>query len=108
MKAKEIIGNFYKTKDGVEFQVLDAEFYSQRTVSFRYKRILDFKPGLLVAVAYRGALIPNITMDGGVARLTKVEVNGETFDRPHAISTAIGVKDDMSSYFIKDIKSVAK
>lgn len=105
MKATDVIGNRYKLMgDGKVFTVLGAEAYPASKVSKRYKPILDFKPGLLVAISYRGALIPNITMEGGVVRITKIELKDKAYDRPHAISQAIGIKEDMIPCYIWKLK----
>ncbi|TAN33389.1 hypothetical protein EPN28_02465 [Patescibacteria group bacterium] len=53
---------------------------------------------MIVAVGYRGICIPNITTDGGVVRLTKVEVDGKTFNRPKDISQALGIERPMRAY----------
>ena len=103
MKAKSIIGKNYKLANGTKFKVLNIEAYPEADVSKRYKQILDFKPGKIVAVAHRGTLIPNITLVDGIVRLTKVIVNNEIFDRPKAISQAIGVEEAMHPYEIKEI-----
>lgn len=94
--ADGIIGQTYETATGVKFIVIDAEPYPAIKISERYKKILDLDSGQLVAVNYRGTLIPNITVQGGVARLTKVDVEGEIINRPGAISKALGIKDGMS------------
>jgi hypothetical protein len=94
-----IIGNKY-TIGKVKFEILEVESYSIDKVSKQYKEILKFRPGYLVAVSYRGTFIPNITTDSGVARLTKVRVNDEVYNRPGSISSVIGIKEAMYAYEI--------
>ena len=78
------------------FTVIEVEFYPPVRVSKNYKMILDLGPNQLVAIGYRGTNIPNITTDQGVARLLKVEIGRSMFDRPGAISEALGIKEAMS------------
>lgn len=104
MNTRKLIGKTYKTATGVTFTVLCVESYQKKDVSERYKPILGVKPGHLVAVNYRGTLIPNITLEGGVARIISVSVGELTFDRPRAISEAIGIKDGLTPYIIKEVK----
>lgn len=85
------------------FVVLEAESYPASKVSRRYRAVLGFKPGLLVAVGFRGICIPNITGHKGVTRLTKIEANGEVFDRPGDISKVLGVERPMTPYPIREL-----
>lgn len=100
MFGKELVGRKFRTGE-VDFKVLEIKPYSNRLVSDRYKKILAFREGFLVAVGFRGTLIPNITLKGGVARLTKIEINGQVFDRPKAISAALGIKEAMQPYELR-------
>lgn len=87
----------------VKFMVLEAETFPAPKVSKQYKGILGFKPGLLVAVGFRGTCIPNITGGNGVVRLTKIEVSGEIFDRPGTISKALGIEKPMVPYPLREL-----
>lgn len=93
------------TTGSVTFTVVDAETYAKPRVSNRYREILAFKPGFLVAVSHRGTCIPNITGTNGVARLTAVEVDGKIFNRPGAISQALGVDTPMKPYALRELPS---
>lgn len=104
MNTRHLIGKQYKLPNGITFTLTEVKSYPKAEVSSRYKDILAFKPGYLVAISYRRALIPNITLEAGVARIMAVDVNGTMYKRPHAISMALGIKDDMSSYPIKEVK----
>ena len=97
-----IIGKKYRTGK-VTFTVLGAETYPAGKVSKRYKMILSFRSGLLVAVGFRGICIPNITYDKGVVRLTEIEVNGEIFNSPSTISSVLEIKDHMVPYPLREI-----
>lgn len=99
MKA---IGKRFRTGN-ITFTVLEAENYPASRVSKRYHMILSFRPNLLVAVGFRGICIPNITYDKGVVRLTRVEVNGQVFNRPKDISEALGIKDPMVPYPLREM-----
>lgn len=92
-----VVGDVFQV-NGVSFQVLEIEPYPEEKISPRYKAILKFGPGLVVAVLYRGILIPNITLKGGVVRLTKVEIDGKIFVGPKAISEALWIKRAMYPY----------
>lgn len=104
MNTRFLIGKQFKTANGVIFTILDVQSYPKSKVGERYKRILNFKPGLLVAISFRGTLIPNITLEGGVARLTSVEVDGNSINTTTAISAVVGVKEAMVAYSIKELK----
>jgi hypothetical protein len=98
---KSIIGKKYQTLTGVEFEVLAVDIYQSADVSNQYKPILGFTKGELVAINYRGTLIPNITLPGEVIRLTKIAVAGKIFDRPKVISDALGIENALTPYIIK-------
>ena len=88
--------------NGCSFTVTAVEPYPRDKVSEQYREILDLPPGMLVAVPYRGTLIPNITLKGGVARLTEVQVIGDSLlKRPGAISAALGIRYPFAGYRIK-------
>jgi hypothetical protein len=100
--GQEIIGSTYWVND-IVFQVMSIDSYRESKVNKQYEEILLIPPGFLAAVAYRGTLIPNITLDGGVARLTKVHVAGKVFKNPKAISAALGINKAMYAYDMKKI-----
>ena len=96
------VGKTFKTGD-VTFTVLKSETFPANKVSSRYKMILSFRAGLLVAVGFRGICIPNITYDKGVVRLTEVSVNGTVLSRPSDISRALGIEDPMVPYPLREV-----
>jgi hypothetical protein len=97
MFGRSVVGKIFRV-NGVEFRVIAIDPYPKSRVSERYKAILSFRPGLLVAVPYRGILIPNITLSKGVVRLIEVEVDGEVYKTPKTISQALKVLEAMCSY----------
>ncbi|HEY4493033.1 MAG TPA: hypothetical protein VJB98_00190 [Candidatus Paceibacterota bacterium] len=99
---KNLTGKAFRT-NGTTFTILATEAYPTDRISDRYVELVGFGPGQLVAVPYRGICIPNITQNDGVMRLTKVEVNGQTYDRPKAISTALGVSQPMHPYPLSEV-----
>jgi len=99
--GQEVIGKKYATSEGVEFKVMEIEAYPKLEISERYLGILDLALGQLVAVRYRGTLIPNITLKGGVVRITKAEIDGQIFSRPKTISAALGIKEAMKPYELR-------
>ncbi|MFA6383335.1 MAG: hypothetical protein WCX17_02840 [Parcubacteria group bacterium] len=102
MLGQSILGSAYNIPGKYAvFQVMEIEPYPKEKVSKRYKEILKFRPGVLVAVPYRGILIPNITITGGAVRLLQVEVDGDIFKNPKAICEAIGVTEAMHPYDLK-------
>ena len=99
---KKIIGKKYNF-ERVTFEVLAVDEYPAEKVSKRYKDVLKFRPGYLVAIDYRKTLIPNITVDDGVVRLTKVRIDSKVYSRPGAISSAIGITEAMHAYDIVEL-----
>ena len=95
MVQSDFIDKTFTLATGVTFKVLGIDLYPPDKVSKKYKEILDFGPNQVAAVKYRTTLIPNITAVGGVARLTKIEVNGQTFSKPKAISAALNILEPM-------------
>lgn len=93
MTSAELKGKQFSLSNGITFKVLDVEFYPPSKVSRRNKILLDFEPNQLVAIDYRGTLIPNITTEQGVACLKSVEANGKTLTRPKVISAALGITE---------------
>lgn len=104
MDSSHVVSSSYETEAGVKFTVAGIRNYPEAEVSDRYKGILAFNPGYLVAVSYRGSLIPNITLDEGVVRILAVVIDGKSLIHPHAISQALGVKESMTPYTIKKVK----
>lgn len=89
--------------NGVEFMVRRIEPYPREKVSERYKDVLNFQRGVLVAVSHRGTLIPNITLTGGVVRLLEIEIdNLGICKNPKAICEALGIKGAMYPYDISE------
>lgn len=100
--GQSVVGSSF-ILNGITFKVLEIIPYPKKNVSPQYREILDFNPGLLVAVAYRGTLIPNITLSDGVVRLTKIEIAGKIINKPGAISKALRITEAMTSYEIKKV-----
>lgn len=100
--GNELIGRKYMAPNASSFTVTAIEPYPKDKVSESYREILDLPPGMLVAVPYRGTLIPNITLKGGVARLTEVtDAGGKVYKQPKAISAALGIRYPFAGYRIK-------
>lgn len=97
MFGQSVLDSIY-TANGVQFKVTKIDPYPRSRISDRYREILYFPPGVLVAIPYRGTLIPNITLSKGVVRLLEVEVDGELYDNPKAISQTLKVEEAMYSY----------
>lgn len=97
MFGSSVLNETYQV-GGVSFRVLGIIPYTVGNVSKRYEEILKFPSGLLIAIAYRGTLIPNITLKGGVVCLTKVEVKGEVYKTPKTISETLKIEEAMYPY----------
>ncbi len=100
--GSEIVGRTFK-KGSVVFMVMGVDSYPAKQVSSRFSSILSFPAGKLVAVSHRGILIPNITVRGGVARLTKVATRGVSLSTPKAISGALGISKSNHPYTLRRI-----
>ena len=98
----DVIGKYFRTGK-TTFRVVEGESFPANRVSKRYKSILSFRPGLLVACGFRGVCIPNITRPRGVVRLTKIDIDGQVYDRPSTISQALGMKDPMVPYPLREL-----
>lgn len=98
---KQLIGKSFTSFNGTSFKVISIESYPKAKVSARYEQILNFKAGFLVAVSFRGVLIPNITLEEGVARLTAIEVDGQIVKTAKSISDILGIKQGMTAYSVK-------
>lgn len=103
MNTRYLIGKQYKTATGIIFKIGNIESYPKTKVSDRYKAILAIKPGCLVAISFRGHLIPNMTLEEGVGRLTAVEIDGKPIKGASAISKAIGIDKPMIGYSMSEI-----
>ncbi len=98
MFGESALDRIYRVNN-IVFRVLDIEPYPRNKVSKQYLEIFNFPAGVLIAVLYRGILIPNITFTGGVVRLMKVKIiNGDVYNNPKAISEVLGVEKAMCSY----------
>lgn len=98
-----LLGRRFIADNSVEFTVVEVEPYPADRVKPPYRDILSMGEWCLVAVAHRGTLIPNITVKGGVARLTKVRVGEKLLERPGAISKAIGITRAMHPIGLAEI-----
>jgi len=99
--GSELVGKNY-TRHGRIFEVISVIPYPENEISNQYKEIMEFWPGVLVAVMFRGTLIPNITVRGGVVRLTGIKIAGREFTRPGEISRALRLKESMYAYKITE------
>lgn len=90
-------------RNGRCFTVLAVEPYPDDKVTPRHREILGLAAGQLVAVPYRGALIPNITLGRrGVVRLTAIEMGGKVLGRPGKISAALEINQAYRAYTISE------
>lgn len=103
MDTKNVINSSYELPNGVIFTVLSIKSFPAKDVSERYRNILAIKPGHLAAINFRGTLLPNITLEGGVAQLVSIEVDGKTISKPGAISKALGIKNNTDFYLMKKL-----
>ncbi len=101
MTSVELIGSVLTTDRGIKFKVLEVEDYPDGKISKPYQKIMEFSYGKLVGVNCHGTFVPNITIHGGVVRLTKVLVNGKVYDRAGTISDALGIVAHMTPYDLK-------
>lgn len=100
--GSELIGRKYTAHNGCSFTVTAIDPYPKEKVSESYREILDLPAGMLVAVPYRGTLIPNITLRGGVARLMEVTgADGKAYKRPKDISAMLGIRYPFAGYRLK-------
>lgn len=92
------VSKTYTTEGNTVFKVLKVKPYQEHQVKPAYRDVLSFKSGMLVAVNFRGTLIPNITLRGGVVRLLEVQVGDRIYSRPSDICRALGVQHPMRPY----------
>lgn len=98
--GQAVVGRTFRGS-GIVFMVMGIKPYPSDEVSPQYQQILAMPPGKLVAVSYRGTLIPNITVHGGVVRLTRIAVAGSILSTPKAISQALGIRKANCSYALR-------
>ena len=98
----ELVGRKY-IRRGRKFEILSVVPYPENDISKRYKGIIEFQPGALVAVMFRGTLIPNITVKGGAVRITGIRIAGKEITRPGEISYALNINEAMYAYKITEI-----
>lgn len=96
--GSEMVGRTFLSPSGRSFTIVKIEPYPANKISSRYREIHRQPLGVLVAVPYRGTLIPNVTVKGGVVRLTTVEIDGQLYKRPGEISTSLGVVEAFIGY----------
>lgn len=90
IKGKSFICN------GIVFKVLDLEEYIKNDISAQYRKyLLNLAPGTLVAVKFYGILTPLITINNGVARLTKIysEANDIEYKGSKEISEFLNIHE---------------
>jgi hypothetical protein len=90
-----INGMAFKTDDGTTFKVVEGEYFPRQSVGRQHNRYLDsLRPGLLVSVSFHGQPVPVVTVNGGVVRLAKIELDeGEVHDGARIISGLLGVME---------------
>jgi hypothetical protein len=104
MFGSGIVGCTFKRGRTI-FMVMDIEPYPEERIKPQFKdRLMRLKSGKLVAVTYRGTLIPNITLRGGVVRLTRIAIDGEVLSGPRAISKALGINTAHYPYTLRRVK----
>lgn len=98
MFGENIVGKRF-VRCGRAFTVKSVDLYPAEKVSRQHVEILSIPAGNLVAVPYRGTLIPNITLGRtGVVRLIEIEMGGKTYNRPSTISEALGINQPYRAY----------
>jgi len=100
--GRTVAGRTFKRGSTV-FMVLGVQSYPRERIHSRFERVLRVPRGTLVAVSYRGTFIPNIVVQGGVVRLTRVAVLGSILSTPKAISEALGIKQDYHPYELQRV-----
>jgi hypothetical protein len=103
MDISHLINKVFKTSASVNFTILNVEGYTEERVSKQFKGVLAVKQDHLVAINYRKTLIPNLTLPQGVARITAVSVDNKTFNRPGAISAALGITEPMMPISVNEV-----
>lgn len=98
----KLVGKKFKRR-GMVFEITSIDSYPEKRISKRYKEIIEFRPDLLVAIDYRGTLIPNITVKGGVVRITGIRIGNTINDKPGKISEALKINKAMYAYKITKI-----
>ena len=99
----EVRGRTFK-RGGIVFMVMEVEAYPRDRVTPQFREVLNAPPGTLVAIPYRGTLIPNISVRGGVVRLTKIAVLGSVCKTPKTISESLGVIQPYRLYTLHRIE----
>jgi hypothetical protein len=90
----DINGRRFKTDEGVKFEVHEGDYFSDRRIGRQHSKYLGgLRVGLLVSVSFYGKPVPLVTVDGGVVKLDKVEVDGALLDSAAAISKKLGLTE---------------
>jgi len=102
--SMRIIGRKFLV-NGVRFTVCDTEPYAPGRITPQYRDLLKFPAGQVVAISYRGTLIPNITLGAneGVVRLTTVKVGEQVLTKPGQISRVLKLSSDMRAYALTPV-----
>lgn len=89
---KDLSGRRFQTDEGVKFRIRGGKFFPDRTIGQQHARYLStVRVGLLVSVSFHGHPVSLITVDGGVVRLTGVEINKELIEGSTTISKKLRV-----------------
>jgi len=105
MLGKELIGKSFRLDNGRSFKVLKIKPYTTQRISKRFDYIKSIKPGFLVVLPYRGALLPNITLERGVCMIVAAEIDGKVVRRPGRVSKALGIDTYLAGGMrLKEIK----
>lgn len=86
----KIDGMSFVTDFGTNFRVVKGEYFPQVSIGRTNNKYLgNLRQGLLVAVSFYGKPVSVITVNGGVIRLDKVNVEGVDLNTAVAISEAL-------------------
>ena len=73
----DITDKRFTTASGTSFTVLRSKHFPAKDIATQHRKYLtELRPGLLVSVSFYGQPVAVITVEGGVVRLDKIEVDG--------------------------------
>ena len=88
----DIRGLSFRAGEGDSFKVLEALYFATEDISSQHRSHLSaLRQGVLVSAAFFGHPVPLIVVAGGVAKLTKIEIQGGEVEGARSISQALGV-----------------
>ena len=90
--AFEVSGKTFKIRGGAKFKVVSGRHYPENKIAKVCSEYLrGLREGLVVSVAFFGKPVSVITVNQGVMRLERVEIEGRTLEGSSAISKALGL-----------------